>query len=1205
MKRLKFLILTILFAFLANSCNNPFNSDLSPSGKPPAGKGSFSLKIAGEGRTIMPKDKAFANENLVYKLIFTPTGANGTLKNVNRAYNNLEETVVLDLGTYNLVVNAYDAKDNLLFTGSADNIDITEDVPATAEVTLQPVTGGGTGTFSWDIILPPGIVSASMAITNRGTNTPATDPIPLYPATAITTQELPSGFYNVIITMTGRNSQTGANITATRKEILHIYNGYDSPYEKDFSDVKFVVYNVTFRKNAGEAATKEVTHGDTISDYFSENNLASYKPTSNAYLYEGAAPANNAVGYTFDGWFLDPALTEAWDDAAPVTEDIELHPKWIGPVNVSGNTSTNNFNSIVTYLNGITPAAAVSYTLFIADDVTLPTLSLTVKNRVTLTVKSVDTTTPSTILRGSEDGDNDKGLFMVPSGANLVFENIVIDGKYKTDGVVNTAFENNLASLVRVDGGAFTLGNGAVLKNNRAGEGGGVFVDQKGEFTMRGTAAIIGNTTDSGGGGVCVCGGVYTGGVYVDGGTFNMEGGEINNNKAGGNGGGVYISSSTFTMSDGIIGSDDNNTEGNTSSFNGGGVYLDGGTFSMEGGKIKYNKTTRRNGGGVYVGDGTFTMNDGTIMFNVAEDGDGTDSFGNGAGVYVNGTGNYANGTFIMNDGAISNNETVMDGGGVYIMDGTFTMNGGAITDNKAGGSNGGGGACIEVYSAGIFTLGGTAQITGNTKNNSDNNLVLADGYITPGEPLEEPAEIWVQTFDVGGIIVDEDATPDAMRYFRTEASGKVVVFETDGINDQLVLKNGSYISSESELAGLGDALAGGSGNYYVLAKNIEITTDWATLFGDTVPFFGKLEGNGYTITFNETVVTSTDDNYGLINNIGLDDGASPPVSGAVKNLKLAGKISVSGGGTIYVGAVAGKNFGTIENVSSSVVIVVNNSTDGTNAGGIAGSNDGSILKCFTTQAITATGNVIKVGGIAGSGAIGSSVKNCYTEGDVTANGDGNNAGGVVGQNYGNVENCRATGDIKAIDDTNSGTFGNNAGGVVGHNDGDYSTVKNCYATGDVTATGNTNTSNRAGGVVGYNLSPNMVENCYAAGDVTASSSGSSTTYAGGVVGYNGGTTKSCVALNAAITLTAGNTSNIGRVVAYNYDITRLSDNYARGDMTLSSGPVTSDNTATGKNGAVFSDWDSVWSLSDKESAAESKPWWLPDSGNPKLWFED
>ena len=250
MKALKCFLVTVSFALLVNSCNNPFNAaDTPEAGSLPAGKGSFSLKIDGpSGRTIMPEAVEFEKEDLFYELIFTPTGADGSEKTAERTYSELAEPETLDVGTYRLEVNVYadENYDQLLFSGTSALITIEEGKTTLVEITLQPVLEGGEGTFSWDITLPESAVSASMEITKRDADIPPVEILLMDEKTGAC--DLASGFYDVIIEITGKNLGYEEPLTVTRKEILHIYNGRESKYKSDFANIDFnIVYTVTFQ----------------------------------------------------------------------------------------------------------------------------------------------------------------------------------------------------------------------------------------------------------------------------------------------------------------------------------------------------------------------------------------------------------------------------------------------------------------------------------------------------------------------------------------------------------------------------------------------------------------------------------------------------------------------------------------------------------------------------------------------------------------------------------------------------------------------------------------------------------------------------------------------------------------------------------------------------------------------------------------------
>ena len=217
-----------------------------------------------------------------------------------------------------------------------------------------------------------------------------------------------------------------------------------------------------------------------------------------------------------------------------------------------------------------------------------------------------------------------------------------------------------------------SAGGGKVTGCYHQNAQGTVVVNTRSTFTME-SGVISENVVYSGGG------------VYVEGGTFNMKGGEISGNTADNLGGGVLLvgTSASFTMDGGSIRS-------NT-------VTIDDTRYTMEG---------IYGGGGVYVHSGTFTMNAGTISGN-------SSTYTRGGGVQV------AQGTFVMNGGTIEGNSAAEKGGGVYVMKG----------------ENG--------DPSGTFTVGGSSVISGNTVNGSANNVYLAVP-LTIGSNLSPDANIGV-----------------------------------------------------------------------------------------------------------------------------------------------------------------------------------------------------------------------------------------------------------------------------------------------------------------------------------------------------------------------------------------------------------------------------------------------------------------------------
>ena len=307
-------------------------------------------------------------------------------------------------------------------------------------------------------------------------------------------------------------------------------------------------------------------------------------------------------------------------------------------------------------------------------------------------------------------------------------------GETRTMGSVKHEYANSQSGRGVVVKGNFTLYNGGITTNNcninyppeRLYSGAGVYVDGGGSFTMYGAGVYVNKD-----GSAAMYGGKITGnkvgeedgaGVYVGGGTFDMYGGSISgNNQLGwnynGDGGGVYISSGSFNLHDGTI-------TGNNGYW-GGGVHLYNGAFNMEGGKIS-NNTAGRNGtgGGVYVYNGTFTMTGGEIS--------GNRSNGSGAGVILDG-----NGSFIMTGGKITGN----------------TAN---FSDQEKYSDSTGAGVYVCAKKLANFSVGGSAQITGNhvgRRNSKTSNVYLSENtensilkVMNVVSKLSEDAEIGVTT---------------------------------------------------------------------------------------------------------------------------------------------------------------------------------------------------------------------------------------------------------------------------------------------------------------------------------------------------------------------------------------------------------------------------------------------------------------------------
>lgn len=240
------------------------------------------------------------------------------------------------------------------------------------------------------------------------------------------------------------------------------------------------------------------------------------------------------------------------------------------------------------------------------------------------------------------------------------------------NGHTLTAAANSQA--FRIQGGALTIedsiGTGVIQGSGTVtGNGGAIWMsssDSNNALTLTG-GTIRGFTATDGGG------------VYVDGGSFEMSGGTISACNATNAGGGVYVSSGSFKMSGGSI--------EDCTAHEGAGVkvYASNGktaSFSVTGGEIQNCNT---DGVSIYaIGSGTseFTMTGGTIEDN------------GGYGVWVD------NGSAVMSGGSVKGSERY----DIYIGSrATLTVN-----NTQVGGT---------VLNMGKITGQGSAEFTGTVEN--------------------------------------------------------------------------------------------------------------------------------------------------------------------------------------------------------------------------------------------------------------------------------------------------------------------------------------------------------------------------------------------------------------------------------------------------------------------------------------------------------
>jgi hypothetical protein len=254
----------------------------------------------------------------------------------------------------------------------------------------------------------------------------------------------------------------------------------------------------------------------------------------------------------------------------------------------------------------------------------------------------------------------------------------------------------------------------------------------------------------------------------------------------------------------------------------------------------------------------------------------------------------------------------------------------------------------------------------------------------------------------------------------------------------------------------------------YILMNDLTLE-NWTPVGKDRGEFTGTFNGNGYTITilsFNPDTTRTrrafATAGIGLFSVIGR--------GGTVKNLHVTGDLFYdSGSRTLYMGAIAGDNGGTI-------------------------------CCCVSTAHLTVHGGLHTAGRGWGQFALSAAMNSGNSRGQTVTISYQNEAcgGGIAGLNKGTVTDCYATGDV-----TVSGNGFKSAGGIVGRNgysDDATGEITQCYATGRIAAHGDV-ASRYAGGIAGLCL-PGNVTRCAALNEHVETVGKSKGITIGGQLGY-------------------------------------------------------------------------------------------------------
>ena len=289
-----------------------------------------------------------------------------------------------------------------------------------------------------------------------------------------------------------------------------------------------------------------------------------------------------------------------------------------------------------------------------------------------------------------------------------------------------------------------------------------------------------------------------------------------------------------------------------------------------------------------------------------------------------------------------------------------------------------------------------------------------------------------------------------------------------------------------------------------------------------TVPFSGSFNGAGHTIS-NLFIVNYIDNPMGFF--VVLDSSARVD-SLTLKDYHLKGA---------YAGGIAGKNYGTINEVhvdadtllfstSSGGIASENYGTivsssftgmlSGAYLGGIAYENFGTISKCEMTLENGTDGiELTMFGGVAHKNR--GLIEDCKTSGGVHA---AVNIGGLASENYGTVERCSSSVDIVGVGGISfEGLQVKNVAAIGGLVAIDSGKVLHSHSSGNIIATGS-----NVGGFVGITFGE--ITGCSASGTVKGLA------FSGAFVGTNRGKIDSSFATGKIV-----GSSYLGGFAGYNF----------------------------------------------------------------------
>ena len=152
----------------------------------------------------------------------------------------------------------------------------------------------------------------------------------------------------------------------------------------------------------------------------------------------------------------------------------------------------------------------------------------------------------------------------------------------------------------------------------------------------------------------------------------------------------------------------------------------------------------------------------------------------------------------------------------------------------------------------------------------------------------------------------------------------------------------------------------------YELAASIGLSGNWEPIGDNTTNFTATFDGNAPSYTIGNLFISRTTDYIGLFGVTGTRS--------AIRNVKLTG-VDVTGND--YVGALAGRNNGPIDNCETTGAV-----TGRWRVGGLTGLSDGAIMASASSASVTSHSGGL-AGGLVGQN-LAASIRNSHARGNVT-----------------------------------------------------------------------------------------------------------------------------------------------------------------------------------------------------------------------------